>query len=283
MNQFKLKFQLFNAAEKLITVLVLFYLLSSVVSALFQYNAVAFLELDRDLGRLLYKPWTLMSYALVHQGIFHILFNMLWLHFSSRLFLNLFDDKRFYALFSIGVLVGAAFFLIAYNTFPALTSRNAMLVGSSAGVTAVLIFMCVYAPQTPLRFFTFNFKLWQLGVFFVVLDLMQLGSGINIGGHLAHLGGALSGYLLAYRIKNTSDDLTRFSDFWIKVFEPLRAVFNPKKPSFKKVYKNKNKTAKGSGPNQQEKLDAILDKIGKSGYEALSSEEKDFLFQQSKK
>jgi len=67
------------------------------------------------------------------------------------------------------------------------------------------------------------------------------------------------------------------------VFEPLRAVFNTKKPSFKKVSKNKNKTAKGSVPNQQEKLDAILDKIGKSGYEALSSEEKDFLFQQSKK
>ena len=86
MNQFKLKFQLFNAAEKLITVLVLFYLLSSVVSALFQYNAVAFLELDRDLGRLLYKPWTLMSYALVHQGIFHILFNMLWLHFRAGYF-----------------------------------------------------------------------------------------------------------------------------------------------------------------------------------------------------
>ena len=116
-----------------------------------------------------------------------------------------------------------------------------MLVGSSAGVTAVLIFMCVYAPQTALRFFTFNFKLWQLGVFFVVLDLMQLGSGINIGGHLAHLGGALSGYLLAYRIKNTSDDLTRFSDFWIKVFEPLRSSFNQKNLPLKRYTRIKTK------------------------------------------
>ena len=283
MNQFKLKFQLFNAAEKLIAVLVLFYLVSSVVSVLFQSNAVAFLELERDLGRLIYRPWTLITYALVHQGIFHILFNMLWLHFASRLFLNLFDDKRFYALFSIGVLIGAAFFLIAYNTFPALTSRNAMLVGSSAGVTAVLIFMCVYAPQTGLRFFTFNFKLWQLGVFFVVLDVLQLGSGINIGGHLAHLGGALSGYFLAYRIKNASDDLILFSDFWIKVFEPLGSMFRPKKRAFKKVYKNTNKPNDSKVPSKQQKLDAILDKISKSGYEALSAEEKDFLFQQSKK
>lgn len=283
MNQFKLKFQLFNAAEKLIAVLVLFYLVSSVVSVLFQFNAVAFLELERDLGRLIYKPWTLLTYALVHQGIFHILFNMLWLHFASRLFLNLFDDKRFYALFSIGVLVGAAFFLIAYNTFPALTSRNAMLVGSSAGVTAVLIFMCVYAPQTGLRFFTFNFKLWQLGVFFVVLDVLQLGSGINIGGHLAHLGGALSGYFLAYRIKNASDDLMLFSDFWIKVFEPLDSIFRPKKRAFKKVYKNPNKPNDSKVPSEQQKLDSILDKISKSGYEALSAKEKDFLFQQSKK
>tara|TARA_B100001093_G_C26860189_1_gene1029720 strand:+ start:6139 stop:6990 length:852 start_codon:yes stop_codon:yes gene_type:complete len=283
MNQFKLKFQLFNAAEKLITVLVLFYLISTVVSVLFEFNAVEFLELESDLGRLIYKPWTLMTYALVHQGIFHILFNMLWLHFSSRLFLNLFDDKRFYALFSIGVLLGAAFFLIAYNTFPALSSRNAMLVGSSAGVTAILIFMCVYAPQTGLRFFTFNLKLWQLGVFFVVLDVLQLGSGVNIGGHLAHLGGALSGYFLAYRIKNASDDLIRFSDFWIKVFEPLGSLLRPKKRAFKKVYKNTNKSADRQVPNEQVKLDSILDKISKSGYEALSAEEKDFLFQQSKK
>ncbi|MAJ32013.1 MAG: rhomboid family intramembrane serine protease [Flavobacteriaceae bacterium] len=283
MNQFKLKFQLFNAAEKLITVLVLFYLISTVVSVLFQFNAVQFLELESDLGRLIYKPWTLMTYALVHQGIFHILFNMLWLHFSSRLFLNLFDDKRFYALFSIGVLLGAAFFLIAYNTFPALSSRNAMLVGSSAGVTAILIFMCVYAPQTGLRFFTFNLKLWQLGVFFVVLDVLQLGSGVNIGGHLAHLGGALSGYFLAYRIKNASDDLMRFSDFWIKVFEPLGSILRPKKRAFKKVYKNTNKSADRQVHNDQVKLDSILDKISKSGYEALSAEEKDFLFQQSKK
>ena len=122
-----------------------------------------------------------------------------------------------------------------------------------------------------------------MGVFFVVLDVLQLGSGVNIGGHLAHLGGALSGYFLAYRIKNASDDLMRFSDFWIKVFEPLGSILRPKKRAFKKVYKNTNKSADRQVHNDQVKLDSILDKISKSGYEALSAEEKDFLFQQSKK
>jgi hypothetical protein len=143
---------------------------------------------------------------------------------------------------------------------------------------AVLIFIATYTPNQPIRIFIFNIKLWQLGAFFVVIDLLQLTSGVNFGGRLAHLVGAGIGYFMASQLLKGVEIADGLQNYFRQGF---RFNFTRKKPSFK-VYKTKNRTS-AEPLSDQEKIDSILDKISASGYESLSAEEKDYLFRKGQK
>jgi len=205
------------------------------------------------------------------------------LYFTGRIFLNLFDAQRFINVYFLGVIVGGLVFLLSYNVFPTLLNTNSALIGASAGVTAVLIFICTYIPNQEVRVIFFNVKLWYVGAFFVLVDLIQIPNGGNIGGRLAHLGGAFLGYVYARQLLNGRDIGSGFTKLW----NGIAQLFKPKekKAPLKTVYR-KN-TARKSGVDydkqaHQRKIDSILDKISKSGYESLSKEEKDFLFKAGK-
>jgi len=278
-----------NIAEKLIAINLAVFILTGLISVLlgFSTNSILYwFELPKDFFEFLTKPWTLVTYAFFHAGIGHIFWNMLILYFTGRIFLNLFDSQRFINVYFLGVILGGLVFLLSYNILPTLLNTNTSLIGASAGVTAVLIFICTYIPNQEVRLFgLINIKLWYLGAFVVLVDLLQITTGANIGGRLAHLGGAFLGYLYARQLLKGRDIGEGFSKTWTYIGN----LFKPseRKAPLKTVHrKNRGKSSKRSidydKETRQKKIDAILDKISKSGYESLSKAEKDFLFKAGK-
>ena len=267
-----------NIAEKLIAINVLVFILDGLSLALLGGSVVEWFQLPQDFIEFLGQPWSLITYSFFHAGIGHIFWNMIMLYFAGRIFLNLFDSQRFLNVYFLGVIVGGAVFLLSYNVFPTLLNTQAALIGASAGVTAVLIFVCAYIPNQEVRIIFFNVKLWYVGAFFVLVDLIQIPYGGNVGGRLAHLGGAALGYIYARQLLNGRDigaGFTKLTNVIAQWFKP-REKKAPMKTVYKKnVSKNKNKAEYDKAANQR-KIDAILDKISKSGYESLSKAEKDF-------
>ena len=155
---------------------------------------------------------------------------------------------------------------------------------------AVLIYVCTYSPNLPIRIFFFNVKLWQIGAFFVLLDLLMIPLGDNAGGRIAHLGGALLGYLYASQSKEGKDlgaGFSRLLEGLANFFNSLGGLFEKRerKAPMKTVYKKERSApskADYDKATKQRKIDGILDKISKSGYESLTQAEKDFLFKAGK-
>lgn len=277
------QFARLNIAEKLIAINVLIFILDGLSAALLGYSVSHWFHLPKDFLTFFGQPWSLVTYSFFHAGLGHIFWNMLMLYFTGRIFLNLFDGQRFLNVYFLGVIVGGIVFLLSYNVFPTLLDANTALIGASAGVTAVLIFICAYIPNQEVRIIFFNVKLWYVGVFFVLVDLIQIPYGGNVGGRLAHLGGAFLGYIYARQLLNGKDigaGFTRFVEAIAQLFKPKE-----KKANMKTVYRKNasgNKAMDYEKAAKQKKIDTILDKISKSGYESLSKEEKDFLFKAGK-
>ena len=287
-DQLRYRLQQLNGAEKLILINVACFVLPLLVKTLlFLFNIpsgmfLGWFELSSSWGDLLFKPWTLVTYSFLHSGFFHLFWNMYLLFFASRLFLNLFQIKTFFNVYFLGVLIGGFTFMASYVLFPAFQNSSPMMIGASAGVMAVLIFMATYSPDLEVRLILFNVKLRYLGLAFVLLDVIQIPYG-NAGGHLAHIGGAALGFFYVQRLNKGTDigvPFERFMDSILKIFK--------KKSSLKTVYRNtSNKKAQDSSTqkdsNFQKRIDEILDKISASGYESLTKEEKEFLFRAGKK
>ncbi|MBT8290064.1 MAG: rhomboid family intramembrane serine protease, partial [Muriicola sp.] len=281
MNNGGLRYQFarLSIAEKLITVNVIVFILNALLPFLlgFRGNAISqWFELPVDLMVYITQPWSIVTYSFFHADFFHLFWNMLLLYFSARIFLNLFSARKLINVYFLGVILGGLLFVLSYNIFPVFMGSKSALIGASAGVTAVLIFICSYIPNQEVRVIFFNLKLWYIGAFFVLLDLIQIPAS-NPGGHLAHLGGALLGYVYARQLTKGRDIGEGFS----KLLDSLGAMFKPgeKKAPMKTVYRKKNMSGKSKidydKESRQRKIDSILDKISKSGYESLTKAEKD--------
>lgn len=281
----KKKLSNLNVLEKIIVVNVVIFLLG----LLFK-SSLSWLELPSDISNAILKPWAIITYAFLHYDPLHILFNMLWLYFLGKMFLNLFSPKMALNVYFLGAISGGLLYIFFYTLLPNVFGGNSRLLGASAAVRALLIFLCAYMPNQEMRFFTFNLKLWYLGAGIVAIDFIGVFSGIsnletgNAGGNLAHLGGALLGYFYAKQLVKGKDIGKGFE----KLMDGVTNIFkSSKKGPLKTVHKNKSKVGgytKGDFEafNKQKKIDVILDKISKSGYDSLTAEEKEFLFRAGK-
>jgi len=276
----KYQFARLNMAEKLIVVNVLVFLVVRLLTFLLQlqpWGLERWFELPKGFLDFIAQPWSIVTYSFLHGGIWHIFFNMLLLYYAARIFFNYFGSRRFINVYFLGVISGGALFLLAYNLFPAFYNSQSPLIGASAGVMAVLIYVCTYIPQQEVRLFFFNIKLWYIGAFLVLLDLVMIPMD-NPGGRIAHLGGALLGYFYARQSHQGKDLGAGFS----KLLDQLGGLFEKKKAPMKTVYRKQRKRPAGpidyDRETRQRKIDGILDKISKSGYDSLSKSEKDFLF-----
>lgn len=287
----KYQYARLSVSEKLIAINVFVFIIMWLITALIGPNIENWFVLPQDFFDFLVQPWSIVTYSFLHGGFFHILWNMYILHVAGRIMLNLFDGKRFLNVYFLGVILGGLLFLLSYNIFPALMGQQTSLIGASAGVMAVLIFVCTYIPNQEVRVIFFNVKLWQVGIFVVLSDLIQIPMGGNVGGHLAHLGGALLGYIYARQLHKGNDIGEGFS----KLMDGIADLFKKgnvtvgsgrKKAPMKTVYRKRQAGTRSNSNstknNHQQKIDAILDKISKSGYESLSKAEKDYLFKAGK-
>lgn len=224
------------------------------------------LALPADLGALLYRPWTILTYMFTQQDFFHFLFNMLWLYWIGMIFLDFLNNRQLTFIYLAGGLTGGVIFLVLYQFIPAFQAQQAMLIGSSGSVYAVVIATATLVPDYTIRMLFFgNVRLKYLAAAFIVLNILGL-AGNNIGGNLAHLGGGLFGFLYIIQLRRGND--------WSKLFKArnkkLRVIKNEKGPKGKTPFTN------------QEYIDSILDKISQSGYNSLSKAEKEALFNAGK-
>ena len=257
----------------------LFFAVLSLLGSNVDY--LQYVSLSSNPSDLAWKLWSLLTYAFFHSGIMHIIFNMLVLNFSGRLFMTYFTSKQLFGLYILSaIFAGCSYVLIFY-----LLNISAPIVGASAAIMAILVATTTYYPLMELRLMIFgNVKLWHVTAVIIIIDLMQLRSE-NMGGHISHLSGAFFGFIFIKLLKNGTDlsaVVSRFISFVVNLFQ------SDKPSPFKKVHKNY------SGPvarpvskivtkdKSQQQIDEILDKISRSGYDSLSADEKEFLFKVGK-
>lgn len=270
-----------NVLEKLIAIMVVLFVVPLLLRTfLFLFNSsitnwLVLFELSANIETTLVRPWTLISYGFFHGSLGHIFWNMLLLYVAGGLLLNLFKSDLLLNTFFVGVIAGGVIYLLSYNFFPAFQSTSSTLIGSSAGVMAVLVFMASYMPNSPIRVFMFSVPLKYIALLFVFLDVVQIPSS-NAGGHIAHLGGALWGYLYQREFLKGND----IGAWFMKLAHWFSGYFTATNPP-KRAQKRKRKSPKSSSVDQK-KVDAILDKIAASGYESLTKAEKEYLFRAGK-
>jgi len=288
LNNLKQEFKQGTVLNKLIYINVGIFLLFSILgvfSFMFQFDLSPILNrlyLPAENSKLLIQPWAFITYMFMHNGFLHLLFNMVWLHFAGKIFLQYLSPKQLLSTYILGGISGGLLFIIAYNYIPALAiyTQNAQALGASAAVLAIVVAIATYTPNYSVRFpFIGIVKLKHIAIFSVALDVLSIPKG-NAGGHIAHLGGALFGYLYIKQLQKGNDysiGVTTWLNSLSNLFKPkskLKTVH--KRPKTDKQF-NTEKSA------QQKAVDLVLEKISKSGYESLSKEEKETLFSASKK
>ncbi|MBC8174024.1 MAG: rhomboid family intramembrane serine protease [Chitinophagales bacterium] len=306
----KLKYQLRhgNIITKLLIVNIGVFVVQSIIYLFFSLsgnasvfeNFLSWLYFPKKLldplstNDLVTKPWSIITYQFLHDPlrIFHILFNMLYLYFFGRILVDFLNPRNVLPLYITGGIVGAFIFMLTYNLSPVFSGQDAVLVGASASILALVVAAATLVPDyTVFLILIGPLKLKYIVFFALLIDIISINGLSNAGGHLAHLGGALTGFLF---VKSYRRGVQWFS-FWFTLEDRIKNRFS-RKPRI--VFVNRTRdpqiryqeiknspketmyvnTDKRDKDDKQKRTDEILDKIAKSGYESLSAKEKEFLF-----
>ncbi|MBT8245513.1 MAG: rhomboid family intramembrane serine protease [Winogradskyella sp.] len=282
----KYKYNNLNSFGKIIVVNAIIFILV-ILFRVFKISGVfSFFVLPADFVDFLWQPWSIVTYGFLHFDFWHLVFNMLFLYYLSRTAVNLFRPKLILNVYFLGIIVGGVLFMTIANLWPTnFFGAGGVLNGASAGVAALLLFVATYMSDTEIRLFNlFNIKWKYLAAIFVGLDIFRMLLGLNSGGYVAHIGGYLLGFYYAKKLMEGSDIGKGFE----RMVDNLVGLFKPKS-KLKTVHRKKStstssrKTKSTSNTiDKQKQIDAILDKISKSGYESLTAKEKEFLFKAGK-
>lgn len=285
-DDLKMQYKFGGMAQRLIYWNIACFLISYAIFGLLRFvhiniDFIQYVSLSSNPQDLLWKPWSVISYAFFHSNFFHIFFNMIILNFSSQLFLTFFNQKQLLGLYILSAIFAGLVFVLSFY----LMNIIAPLVGASGAIMAILVAVTTYQPLMNVRLLLIgNMKLWQITLVILVIDLSQMFLE-NTGGHIAHLAGAFFGFIFIKLLKNGTDlsnIVTTIIDFFVNLFRK-----SPSTP-FKKVHKNYRKPSEKSTSRivtkdkTQQQIDEILDKISRSGYDCLTKEEKEFLFKAGK-
>ena len=250
---------------------------------------ITYLELPAFFQTLIRQPWSIITYMFMHHDFIHLIFNLLTLYWFGKIFTEYFSQKQLVGLYFLGGIGGAIFYIAAYN-FTSVLKANiffSYLIGASASVMAIIFALVKYIPNEEIRLALIGpVKLKYLGLSLLILDIIGTTS-VNAGGSIAHIGGAVTGYLFAQFMINSGKDITSPIN---KIITFINELFQRRqKPQFT-VLRNTSKTDEEWNMENQnrkrennEEINRILDKIKKSGYTNLSDEEKKRLFELSNK
>jgi membrane associated rhomboid family serine protease len=317
LQDIKYEFSRGNAIVKLAMINIAIYLIVNLVSVPIFLSGIKYqlyleflqewLYLPSDPLKLLTRPWTLISYQFMHSGLWHLVFNMLVLWGFGRITNDLIHNSKIVPIYLMSGFAGALFFMVSFNVFPVFSRFGSVpMVGASASVMGMLLSAATLNPKGNIRLILIgNVQLQYVAMVLVLIDLISISPN-NPGGHIAHLGGAAMGWFYIYLLRR-GREIGQPIIFLGKTFQNIFSK-SPKKPSPKRqakmvVYKkthssaaqdpeNKNDAYKSFSRNFAQKyrnlspeecIDAILDRINRDGYEALTEEEKDFLQKSSKK
>lgn len=302
LDDFKVAFKTGNVLNQIIVINVVVFAAFGILNVLMTlsgqealYRQISFyLTLPAEPGGFIYQPWSIITYFFFHQGVFHILWNMLFLYWFGKIITEYLGQNKLLGLYVWGGIGGGVLYMLAYNLLPYFADALpfSTLLGASAGVTAVVVGAATFQPNFAVHLiFLGPVKLKYIAAFMVVVSFIQ-STGSNAGGEIAHLGGALVGYLAITQLQRGSDWSKPVVAFvtWVK------SLFKPQ-PKIKVTYRSEQKTSRSSSrksrkaasPKEstkkqasQAEIDAILDKISEKGYDALTKEEKQKLFNASK-
>lgn len=280
-----------NKLNRLIYINVAVFLFLSAISIItYLFNNEAFsmkvlrlFAVPASLRTLAMKPWTLITYMFTHKDILHILFNMLWLYWFGRIFLEYLDQRKLVAVYILGGISGAIVYVLSFNIFPVFTSLipESVAIGASASVMAVVVAIAAYVPNYPVHLLLIGRVkiIWIAVGIFVLTSFMDFS--VNSGGKLAHMGGALFGYLYIVNLRKGKDPGRALN----RIIDSIASIFKARKEKMKVSYSRKKTDYEynKAKAERQEKIDRILDKISKGGYDSLTKEEKDLLFSESQK
>jgi membrane associated rhomboid family serine protease len=301
-EEFKNAFQRYNNSHvQLIYINIAVFLLLGIlyVTAKLSQSPLLFTEVYRhftlpsELGEFVRRPWTLLSYGFAHHysyehnavGIGHIFFNLLGFYWFGRVFIEYLGSDKLVAVYVLGVLAGGILYLLMYNTIPVFINQPSTLVGSSAAVFAVMTAVAVLLPDYTFYLLLFGpVKVKYIAAVYIIISFL-FSVGENAGGNIAHLGGAFIGFVYIKQLQAG----VNWGGWITAILEWIRGLFKAK-PKVKVTYRNqqyedyKRATRQGRGSSiSQAEIDAILDKISEAGYESLSKDEKEKLFNASKK
>ena len=258
------------------------YYLSGLTHESFMSNIFKWFILPAEVDKIIDRPWTIITYMFMHDGVFHMLGNVLWLWAFGFILQDLAGNNKLVPLFLYGGVAGAFLFVLTNNVFPVLSSQidGRTLQGASAGVMAIAIATTTLSPDY--RIFPMlngGIPLWILTIIFVIIDFASIPSE-NGGGHIAHIGGAIIGLIFVLQLKRGND----WSAWMNRFFNWIANLFNPEKKEWKKTAKKEYfYNTKGTQPYKkvsnitQKRIDEILDKINMQGYRFLTDEEKEIL------
>lgn len=237
----------------------------------------------------LLAPWSLFTYFFTHQDFFHILINMLIFYWFGLIFTEFLGSRKLVALYILGGLAGAVAYLLMFNLIPYFIShRGAGMIGASASVYAIVVGAATLMPDYRINLLFFGpVRIKYIAAVYVFLSLIGTG-GSNAGGNIAHLGGALMGFLFIGQMRAGND----WSIPVLRALDWLEALFTPRRSNMKVTYRRPEPQQAGSprrkatmhdGTPEEEVINRILDKISEQGYEKLTSEEKQILYKASQK
>jgi membrane associated rhomboid family serine protease len=248
------------------------------------FSVSQYIAVPANLSNLASRPWTIFTYMFFHEGFIHVLFNMLWLYWMGKIFLGFMSQRKLLSVYIMGGIWGAGLYILFYNIFPVFQNELPVsyALGASASVYAVVFAAVTFAPNLSLNLFLIGpVRLKYIGAFLIILDIISI-AGSNAGGHIAHLGGALFGFLFIY-FQNQNVNFAKPVDWLIDAFTSSPSVKKRKK--MKVDYKKATDDFEYNRlkAEQQAEIDRILDKISKGGYDTLTAEEKKTLFRMKDK
>jgi len=291
-NNLKETFKRGSMLTKLLFINVGVFIVVYIVSVFFK-DVINYISVPGDFHTLLYRPWTLITYMFVHEGIWHLLMNMLWLWWFGKMFLLYFNDKQMAAVYLLGGFTGAFFHLAVNYLLPA--GQQVMIVGSSAAVMSVVFAVVTFKPNYVINLmFIGPVKIKYIGLAALAFDLFGLLGNLKGGivasdgvAHIAHIGGATFGLWFGLSMRKGKDITRSFNNFLNNVISFFSS--ENKNRSKMKMSRNdkfsKSKTDwdyNSEKASKQSETNRILDKISKKGYDSLTKKEKDFLFKQKK-
>lgn len=290
-DSLKYRYKNGSVMMKLVFINVLVFLGIKIIGVFFTLFNIYWVDLVRllavpsDPQALLSHPWTFFTYMFVHEDFWHILFNMLWLYWFGSMFMQFFNGRTLGSLYVLGGLAGAALYLLSFNTIPYYVSMGAgQMIGASAAVMAIVMGVSFYRPDMRLNLFLIgSVKIIYIAIAVFFIDFLSLGDASNPGGHIAHIGGAIAGYVFAVQYRKGKDItvwISRILDFAANLFKPR------KKQSKMKISSRRAENDSNYNYRKRQEaveIDTILDKLKQSGYSSLTDEEKKRLFDASKK